>query len=184
MPCAVWFSAETQPRGLGAAAHAVRLVLPDEPAAERLAEVLRGPRLSRRVQTPTSSPTTWHKLLINAVAGLMVLTGRKSGMFRRDDLAALGRATSPNASPWHGRRAPTSTTSVVDETIGMFTDVPEDLTTSILTDREHGRPLEWDIRNGVIVAQGRRARARHPDQRRRWCRCSPRRATDRADASE
>jgi 2-dehydropantoate 2-reductase len=24
------------------------------------------------------------------------------------------------------------------------------MTTSILTDREHGRPLEWDIRNGVI----------------------------------
>ena len=25
------------------------------------------------------------------------------------------------------------------------------MTTSILTDREQGRPLEWDIRNGVIV---------------------------------
>ncbi|MDT5106180.1 MAG: 2-dehydropantoate 2-reductase [Mycobacterium sp.] len=33
----------------------------------------------------------------------------------------------------------------------MFSGVPEDLTTSILTDREHGRPLEWDVRNGVVA---------------------------------
>ena len=34
------------------------------------------------------------------------------------------------------------------------TEVPEDMTTSILTDRELGRPLEWDIRNGVIARKG------------------------------
>jgi 2-dehydropantoate 2-reductase len=27
--------------------------------------------------------------------------------------------------------------------------------TSILADREQGRPLEWDIRNGVIQRRGR-----------------------------
>ena len=40
---------------------------------------------------------------------------------------------------------------VVDQVIQMFVSVPEDMTTSILTDREHGRALEWEIRNGVIV---------------------------------
>jgi 2-dehydropantoate 2-reductase len=29
--------------------------------------------------------------------------------------------------------------------------VPEDVTTSMLTDRELDRPLEWHIRNGVIA---------------------------------
>ena len=53
----------------------------------------------------------WRKLLTNAVAGLMVLTGRKSGMFRRDDVARLARATtSPSASRWRGPKARTSTT--------------------------------------------------------------------------
>jgi 2-dehydropantoate 2-reductase len=28
------------------------------------------------------------------------------------------------------------------------------MTTSMLTDREQGRPLEWDIRNGVIARKG------------------------------
>ena len=39
---------------------------------------------------------------------------------------------------------------MIDQTVRLFTQVPEDMTTSILTDRETRRPLEWDIRNGVI----------------------------------
>lgn len=34
----------------------------------------------------------WRKLLQNAVAGLMVLTGRRAGMFAREDITALGLA--------------------------------------------------------------------------------------------
>ena len=33
----------------------------------------------------------------------------------------------------------------------MFRNVPEDMGTSILADREQHRPMEWDIRNGVII---------------------------------
>ena len=39
---------------------------------------------------------------------------------------------------------------MIDEIIRLFTESPEDITTSMLTDREADRPLEWDIRNGVI----------------------------------
>ena len=41
-------------------------------------------------------------------------------------------------------------TTSIDEIVGMFAKAPEDMTTSMLTDREARRPLEWDIRNGVI----------------------------------
>jgi 2-dehydropantoate 2-reductase len=43
----------------------------------------------------------------------------------------------------------------------MFTAAPEDLTTSMLSDREAHRRLEWDIRNGH-PAQGRRPWACYP----------------------
>jgi 2-dehydropantoate 2-reductase len=43
---------------------------------------------------------------------------------------------------------------VIEQTVRLFTEVPEDMTTSMLTDREQGRPLEWDIRNGVIARKG------------------------------
>jgi len=33
----------------------------------------------------------------------------------------------------------------------MFRQAPTDMGTSMLADREAGRPQEWDIRNGVII---------------------------------
>lgn len=149
VPCVVWFSAETQPDGWVRLRTPVRLVLPETPAATRLADVLRGPRLS--VDTDCDFVTaTWHKLLVNAVAGLMVLTGRKSGMFRREDVAAMARAYVAECLAVARAEGAGLGDEMVDQTVRLFTEVPEDMTTSILTDREHGSPLEWDIRNGVI----------------------------------
>jgi len=39
--------------------------------------------------------------------------------------------------------------------LDKFQASPADMGTSILTDREAGRPLEWDIRNGVVSRRGR-----------------------------
>jgi ketopantoate reductase len=37
----------------------------------------------------------------------------------------------------------------------MFRHAPTDMGTSMLADRDAGRPQEWDIRNGVIVRKAR-----------------------------
>jgi 2-dehydropantoate 2-reductase len=37
----------------------------------------------------------------------------------------------------------------------MFRQAATDVSTSILADREAGRPMEWDIRNGVIIRKAR-----------------------------
>jgi 2-dehydropantoate 2-reductase len=153
VPCAVWFSAQTQDEGWVRLRTPVRLVLPDDAAAQRLADVLRGPSLTVEC-APTFIDDAWRKLLTNAVSGLMVLTGRKSGMFRRDDIAALGRAYLAEGLAVARAEGAHLDDSVIDDIVGMFTGLPEDLTTSILTDREHGRPLEWDVRNGVISRKG------------------------------
>jgi 2-dehydropantoate 2-reductase len=39
---------------------------------------------------------------------------------------------------------------VIDEIVDLMAKAPPDVTTSMLTDRIANRPLEWDIRNGVI----------------------------------
>ncbi len=149
LPAVVWFSAQTQPDGWVRLRTPVRLVLPDEPAASRL-EVLRGPRLSLDTD-PDFVTATWHKLLVNAVAGFMVLTGRKSGMFRRADIAALARSYVAECLAVARAEGAKLGDELIEQTVSLFTEVPEDMTTSILTDREQGRPLEWDIRNGVIA---------------------------------
>lgn len=153
VPCAVWFSAQFQPDGWVRLRTPVRIVLPDDDAAHRLADVLRGPSLTVEC-APAFVDDTWRKLLTNAVAGLMVLTGRTSGMFRRDDVAALARAYGAEGLAVARAEGADLEDGVVDDIVGMFAGMPEDLTTSILTDREQGRPLEWDVRNGVIARKG------------------------------
>jgi 2-dehydropantoate 2-reductase len=127
----------------------VRLVLPNYEAAERLAELFRGADITVDID-PDFISAAWHKLLVNAVVGFMVLTGRRSGIFRRDDVAALGRRYLAECLAVARADGATLDDGVIDEILGMLSGAPEDVTTSMLTDRESNRPLEWDIRNGVI----------------------------------
>jgi 2-dehydropantoate 2-reductase len=94
--------------------------------------------------------------LVNALAGFMVLSGRRSGMFRRDDVAAAARAYLQECLAVARAEGAKLDDSVIDDMAVMFAEAPEDLGTSMLFDREAGRSLEWDIRNGVIVRKARR----------------------------
>jgi 2-dehydropantoate 2-reductase len=154
IPGIVWYSAETQPQGWVRLRTEAALVLPSGPAAEAVAELLRG--AGCRVDCdPDFITAAWRKLLTNALAGFMALSGRRSGMFRRDDVVELARryvAECLAVARAEGARLPDE---MVDELAEMFRHVPEDMGTSILTDRENNRPMEWDIRNGVIIRKGR-----------------------------
>lgn len=97
----------------------------------------------------------WRKLLQNAVAGLMVLTGRRAGMFAREDITALGLAYLRECLQVARAEGAALGDSVPEEIIAGFHRAPADLSTSILIDRLNGRPLEWDIRNGVVQRRGR-----------------------------
>ncbi|WOX40950.1 ketopantoate reductase C-terminal domain-containing protein, partial [Serratia marcescens] len=45
--------------------------------------------------------------------------------------------------------------NVPEAIVDGFQRAPADLGTSILADRQANRPLEWDIRNGVVQRYGR-----------------------------
>ena len=155
IPGIVWYSAETQPQGWVRLRTEAALVLPSGPAATTVAELLRG--AGCRVDTdPDFITAAWRKLLTNALAGFLALSRRRSGMFRRDDVAALSHryvAECLAVARAEGARLPDD---VVDELVELFRRAPEDMGTSILADAENHRRMEWDIRNGVII---RRARA-------------------------
>lgn len=153
VPAAVWISAETEPQGWVRLRTDARLVLPDGDAAATLADVLATPHL-RVERDPDFRTAAWHKLLLNAVVGLMVLTGRRAGMFRRDDVVALSRRYLAECLTVAQADGAALDAGVVDEIVGMLAASPPDITTSMLTDRQEGRPLEWDIRNGVIARKG------------------------------
>lgn len=154
VPAVVWFPAQAQADGSVRLRGAARLTLPEGPGADRVAEVLRGTRCTVEVASDFTS-VAWRKLLQNAAAGLMALTGRRAGMFAREDVTELtleylreGLAVARAEGARLGDEVP-------EAVLAGFLSSPVDLSTSILTDREAGRMLEWDIRNGVISRLGR-----------------------------
>ncbi|MEZ0353140.1 oxidoreductase [Mycobacterium sp. pR1184] len=154
VPGIVWYSAETQPEGWVRLRTEPALVLPSGPSAQTVAELLRG--AGCRVDCdPDFLTGAWRKLLLNALAGLMALSGRRSGMFRRDDIAELSHryvAECLAVAQADGARLPDD---IVDELVGTFRSAPQDMGTSILADRENHRQMEWDLRNGVIIRKAR-----------------------------
>ena len=154
IPGIVWYSAETQPQGWVRLRTEAALVLPSGPAATTVAELLRG--AGCRVDTdPDFITAAWRKLLTNALAGFMVLSRRRSGMFRRDDVAALSRSYVAECLAVARAEGAWLPDDVVDGLVELFRRAPEDMGTSILADAENHRRMEWDIRNGVIIRKAR-----------------------------
>jgi 2-dehydropantoate 2-reductase len=150
VPAAVWISSETQPEGWVRLRSEARLVLPDAPAAVSVADAVRGTAIGVELD-PDFRTAAWRKLLVNAVVGFMVLADRRAGMFRRDDVAALARRYLTECLAVARADGAALGDEVADEITTMLAAAPEDMTTSMLTDHQAGRPLEWDIRNGVIA---------------------------------
>jgi 2-dehydropantoate 2-reductase len=154
IPGIVWFSAETQPEGWVRLRGEARLALPTGPAATTFAEMWRAAGGTADCD-PDFVTAAWRKLLVNAVAGLMVLTGRRAGMFRRDDLAEVAARYAAECLEVARAEGAQLGDDVAGGTVEMFRQAPTDMGTSMLADREAGRPQEWDIRNGVIIRKAR-----------------------------
>jgi len=154
VPSIVWFPAQAEPDGSVRLRGEPRLTLPDVPASRLVIEALTGSRCAVEASADFTS-LAWRKLLQNAAAGLMVLTGRRAGMFAREDVAALSLAYLRECLAVARAEGAALGDEVPQEILDVFRAYPPDLGTSILADREAGRPLEWDTRNGVVQRRGR-----------------------------
>jgi 2-dehydropantoate 2-reductase len=154
LPSVVWFPAQVQPGGSVWLRGEARLTLPDVPAARVVLEALRGTRCSADLAVDFTS-VAWRKLLQNAVAGLMVLSGRRTGMFGRADIARLSLDYLRECLEVARAEGAVLGDEVPQEIVDSFQAYPADMGTSILADREAGRPLEWQTRNGVVLRRGR-----------------------------
>ncbi|WP_408646981.1 oxidoreductase [Trinickia dabaoshanensis] len=154
LPSVVWFPAQREPDGSVRLRGNARLTLPDTPDARLVLAALSGTRCAVDVAADFAS-VAWRKLLQNAVAGLMVLTGRRAGMYARADIAELALAYLNECLQVARAEGAALGDEVPHQILDALQSYPADLGTSILADREAGRPLEWDIRNGVVQRYGR-----------------------------
>ncbi len=155
LPSVVWFPAQREPDASVWLRAKPRLTLPDTSAAQRVVEVLQGTRCEVDLAADFTS-IAWRKLLQNAVAGLMVLSGRRAGMFSRSDITDVALAYLRECLAVARAEGAVLSDDVPQEIVDVFHRAPADLGTSILADRQAGRVLEWDIRNGVIQRYGRK----------------------------
>jgi 2-dehydropantoate 2-reductase len=153
IPAIVWCPAETQPGGWVRLRGQPELTLPCEngPVAAVLADAGWIVKLTDDFVT-----AAWRKLLTNAVSGLMVLTMRRSGMFGRDDVVTLSRAYLEECLAIARAEGANLSGDVITQILIRLRNAPPDVATSMLGDREAGKPLEWDIRNGVILRMARK----------------------------
>lgn len=153
LPSVVWFPAQREADASVWLRAKPRLTLPDVPQAQRVVEALSGTRCAVDLSADFLS-IAWRKLLQNAAAGLMVLANRRAGMFSRDDITQLALAYLRECLAVARAEGAVLNDDVPQEIVGNFQRAPADLGTSILADRQANRPLEWDIRNGVIQRLG------------------------------
>ncbi|VDR27662.1 2-dehydropantoate 2-reductase [Raoultella terrigena] len=91
LPAVVWFPALREADASVWLRAAPRLTIPDTAQARLVQDALRGTRCAVDL-TEDFTSVAWRKLLQNAVAGLMVLAGRRAGMFSREDITAVALA--------------------------------------------------------------------------------------------
>jgi 2-dehydropantoate 2-reductase len=154
VPSVVWFPAQREPDGSVWLRRDARITLPETPSTSLVVAALQGTRCSVDV-APDFLSVAWRKLLVNAVAGLMVLTGRRAGMYSRPDLAELALAYLRECLGVARAEGAVLGDEVPQEILDGLQRAPTDMGTSILADRQADRPLEWDIRNGVVQRCGR-----------------------------
>lgn len=153
LPSVVWFPAQREPDASVWLRAKPRLTLPDEPQAKRVVDALSNTRCVVELSSDFIT-IAWRKLLQNAVAGLMVLANRRAGMFSRPDISELALAYLRECLLVAQAEGAKLDDNVPQEILAVFHRYPADLGTSILADRQANRPLEWDIRNGVIQRYG------------------------------
>jgi 2-dehydropantoate 2-reductase len=132
-----------------------QLTVPDDARGQALARLLDGG--AEVSLTADFTTEAWRKLCENAMAGLMVLTGRRAATFRRAEVAALARDYALECIAVARAEGARLTDDVADAIVAGLAAMPPGRGSSIVFDREAGRPLEWEARNGVV----RRAGARH-----------------------
>jgi 2-dehydropantoate 2-reductase len=153
LPSVVWFPAQREPDASVWLRAKPRLTLPDVQHAKRIVDVLSGTRCQVEL-SPDFVTVAWRKLLQNAVAGLMVLSNRRAGMFSRSDITSLALAYLQECLMVARAEGAKLNDTVPQEIVDGFHQAPADLGTSILADRQADRPMEWDIRNGVVQRFG------------------------------
>lgn len=96
----------------------------------------------------------WRKLCVNSAGAVMALTLEGSGVAWREAAAGVMRALVAECIAVGRAEGADLDDALIESVVQGYRDAPRDGKNSIHADREAGRPMEWDARNGVVVRLG------------------------------
>ena len=98
----------------------------------------------------------WRKLCINAAGVVNALTGEPARIAHDENAAYLMRRIVEEAVAVGLAEDVNLSGGLADEVVEIYRNQPGDSTNSLLADLMAGRPMEIDLRNGIIVKLGKR----------------------------
>jgi len=98
----------------------------------------------------------WRKLCINAAGAVNALTLQPARIAHEPNAAMVIRKLVLEAAAVGRAEGANLDDSVAEEVVAMYRNQPGDSVNSLYADRLAGRPMEIDLRNGVIVRLGQR----------------------------
>ena len=145
------------PSSTGSAAE--RMAVEDSALGRDFAGLFEGTEISVALTADFKS-AVWRKLCGELAGMLTGLLLAPSGVFRDDEVAALGREIVRECIAVARAEGAVLADSVADSVVDAIRAAPPDGVSSLQADRMAHRPMEVDARNGAIVQLGG---ARHPD---------------------
>ena len=133
----------------------VTMVVPESSIGTDYAALFAG----TAVEASTSDEFTtmaWRKLCINAAGAVNALTLQPARIANDADAADVMRNIVLETAAVARAEGANLDDSMADEVVQISRGQPEDSVNSLLADRLAGRPMEIDLRNGVIVRRGKK----------------------------
>lgn len=107
-------------------------------------------------ETEDFNSAVWRKLCINVAGAVMALTFEGNSAAWREPAARAMRALVAECIAVGRVEGAELGDGLVDAVVDHYRSGPRDGKNSLHADREAGRPMEWDARNGVICRLGRK----------------------------
>lgn len=131
------------------------MVVPAGPDGREFAGLFAGTGIDVS-ETGDFPSAVWRKLCVNSAGAVMALTLEGNGVAWRERAAGVMQALIAECIAVGRAEGAVLDDSLIEDVVQGYRDGPRDGKNSLHADREAGRPMEWDARNGVVGRLGRR----------------------------
>ena len=131
------------------------MLVPAGPDGRAFADLFAGAGIDV-AETEDFASAVWRKLCVNSAGAVMALALEGNGAAWREPAAQAMRALVAECIAVGRSEGADLDDALIDGVVEGYRTAPRDGKNSLLADREAGRPMEWDARNGVVCRLGRK----------------------------